>query len=1339
MIILSLIQNIALLVALAAAYQVIESRIEKKNVAHQILSGLLFGGVGLVGMMTPLNFAPGIIFDGRSIILSVSGLFGGPLVAAVAATMCGLYRLWLGGTGAWMGVAVILESAAFGVAFYYLRRSPGYQLSARSLWIFGFLVHVVMLALVLALPGGATTEVFRQIGLPILVVYPFATVLICQIFLDYERQIQDRKALKEREEFLSVIVENIPDMICVKDAEEFRFVRFNKAGEDLLGYSREEMIGKDDYDLFPKEDADFFRATDREILESGVPTEIREETVQTKHKGDRILRTKKIPLYGDQGIMQYVLSISEDITGHKRSQAELRESEARFKRFIDLSPLPVCLGNEDGVLSYFNNRFVEMFGYSHEDVPTLKEWWPLAYPDPIYRRWVVDTWEKAVQKAAEKNTTIESIEYNVTCKNGEIRIVEISCVTLEEGFLATFVDVTERRRSEDEIRKSESRLQEAQHIAHVGSWELDLVTHDLSWSDEIYRIFEIAPSEFGATYEAFLNLIHPEDREAVDEAYADSVANKTPFEIIHRLKFGDARIKYVHERCETIYDESGKPIRSVGTAQDITALKKVEEALRERERMWATLINNLPGLVYRCANDRYWTMEYMSTGCREVTGYSVDDFIRNKNLSFSEIIVPSYREFAWEEIQQALVKKSIFDVEYPIVAKGGETRWVWERGQGVFAADGRILFLEGFISDITVRRQIEKALQESEARFRQVADSADEWIWETDENGLYTYCSSAVGRILGYSPDELVGKKRFYDLFEPNVRQALKETAFSGFQRKELFRKFRNPNIRKDGEIVILETSGMPMLDNQGKLLGYRGTVMDITEREQAAESRELLAAVVEHASEAIVVTDTEGSIRYVNPAFERIGGYARDEVIGSNPRILKSGKHDDSFYRNLWQTITTGKVWRENFINKKKDGSLFEEAATISSIRNAEGNIVNYVAIKRDVTKEAQLEKQLMQSQKMEAIGTLAGGIAHDFNNMIFAITGYTELAMEELPKDSEAREDLERVLDASQRAGEMVKQILTFSRQGEPEKRLLDLSPIVKEGIKFLRASIPSTIEIRQHIEASLEKVHADPTQIHQVLMNLCTNAAHSMRDTKGKLSVGLRGVTLDADFSAQRLQVTPGKYIKLTVSDTGHGIPPDIIQRIFEPYFTTKEVSEGTGLGLAMIHGIVKSHNGAITVYSEPGQGTTFNVFFPVIEAAAVEEDRRSVEISPSGHERVLLVDDEEILIEMGQVILGRLGYQVVATTSPVEAVELFRSDPQRFDIIITDLTMPKMTGVELAAEITALRPGVPIILCTGLAGKITEEEAGQSGIQAMIKKPVSKNDLAKTVRTVLDRKD
>jgi PAS domain S-box-containing protein len=490
------------------------------------------------------------------------------------------------------------------------------------------------------------------------------------------------------------------------------------------------------------------------------------------------------------------------------------------------------------------------------------------------------------------------------------------------------------------------------------------------------------------------------------------------------------------------------------------------------------------------------------------------------------------------------------------------------------------------------------------------------------------------------------------------------------------------------------------------------------------------------------------------NQRFADYLGRSREKIIGCTdydfvPKETADITHPDDIQANalgkqvnfseLWKVIGKGKTWRGMLTNRKKDGGTVHLETAISPIRNVEGTVANYLALMRDVTNEVLLQKQLAQSQKMEAIGTLAGGIAHDFNNIIFAITGYTELALEEMPNGCQAQADLQRVLEGAARAGEMVKQILAFSRQGQHERRVLNLSPIVKEGLKFLRASIPSTVQIQQKIESGLGKVYADPTQIHQVLMNLCTNAAHSMRDTKGILTVILAGTRVDNVFAEKHPPLVPGPHVTLTVADSGHGIPPELLDRIFDPYFTTKQAGEGTGLGLSVLHGIVKSHGGVVTVSSEPQQGTTFVVYLPVTDdQETIEDIEASIQVL-AGHERILLVDDEQIVIEMEQATLERLGYEVVAHMNPLQSVEAFKAAPQEFDLVLTDLTMPRMTGIELGSELIAIRPDIPMILCTGFSQKLTDEDLKKAGFQALIAKPMLKKDVAKTIREVLDNYD
>ncbi len=380
-------------------------------------------------------------------------------------------------------------------------------------------------------------------------------------------------------------------------------------------------------------------------------------------------------------------------------------------------------------------------------------------------------------------------------------------------------------------------------------------------------------------------------------------------------------------------------------------------------------------------------------------------------------------------------------------------------------------------------------------------------------------------------------------------------------------------------------------------------------------------------------------------------------------------------------------------------------------------------------------LERQLRQAQKMEAVGTLAAGIAHDFNNILTIISGFAELAYHSQQQGSQAQSDIQQVLRASGRATELVKQILTFSRQGDHEKIPVHVTPIVKETVKFLRSSLPSTIDIHQEMAPALGRILADPTRVQQVLMNLCTNAGHAMREKGGQLTIRLDTVQLgNADLQLDP-EMSAGPHLRLTVSDTGRGISAEILDRIFDPYFTTKKIGEGTGLGLAVVHGIVKSHGGTIRVHSQVGLGSSFEVFFPFAERVDLPHEPEQSDL-PTGHERILLVDDEKVVAQLGERILSSLGYHITAKTDSLEASKIFRSNPDQFDLVITDMTMPKMTGRDLAIQIMRIRPNIPVLLCTGYSDQINEEKARALGIREIVTKPFSRARMARIVRDVLD---
>ena len=509
----------------------------------------------------------------------------------------------------------------------------------------------------------------------------------------------------------------------------------------------------------------------------------------------------------------------------------------------------------------------------------------------------------------------------------------------------------------------------------------------------------------------------------------------------------------------------------------------------------------------------------------------------------------------------------------------------------------------------------------------------------------------------------------------------------------------------------------------------------EINERKKIETDLKRRVLAMDNSSDTIVITDPDGTIIYVNPAFEKITGYSDEEALGEKPRILQSGTHDTSFYGDLWEIISSGKTWSGRFINKKKDGSRYTEEATISPVFSDKGEIINYVAVKRDISDRLKLETRLQQAHKMEAIGTLAGGIAHDFNNILFPIMGYTEMLLEDAPEDSPDRPILNKIYTGSLRARDLVQQILTFSRQESSELKLIKMQPIIEEALKLIRSSIPTTIDIKQNIDADCGVIKADPTQIHQIVMNIATNAYHAMMETGGALKVNLKEIQLD-EHDVLNQNMEPRGYACLIIADTGSGMDKALIEKIFDPFFTTKEKGRGTGMGLSVVHGIVTGMGGDIRVYSEPGKGSEFKIYLPVVQGFSSEQQTRQKQILPGGNEHILLVDDEEVILAMEKQMLERLGYQVTSRTSSIETLEAFRANPDKFDLVITDMAMPNMPGDRLAAELTKIRPDIPILLCTGFSEIMSEEKAASIGIKGFLMKPIVTKDLAQKIRELLE---
>ena len=537
---------------------------------------------------------------------------------------------------------------------------------------------------------------------------------------------------------------------------------------------------------------------------------------------------------------------------------------------------------------------------------------------------------------------------------------------------------------------------------------------------------------------------------------------------------------------------------------------------------------------------------------------------------------------------------------------------------------------------------------------------------------------------------------------------------------------------------TILDRYSSPVRGNNGKYYGRIWTFRDITERKRAEDSHARLAMAVEQAAETVMITDTHGTILYVNPAFEKSTGYTRAEALGQNPRILKSGKQDAEFYARMWDVLKRGEVWQGHFINKRKDGKFYEEEATISPVRDAAGTIVNYVAVKRDVTREVQLESQFRQAQKMEAIGTLAGGVAHDFNNILAVIQLQAGLLKSSGGLSAAQSSMTDDVGIAVERGAALTRQLLLFSRREVFQPRDLDLSVSITNTTKMLRRILGETIKVQLTLAGQPMWIHADAGMMDQVLMNLAVNARDAMLNG-GQLVIETSAIEFDELAVSQSAQARPGPFVCLSVSDNGGGIPPEILPRVFEPFFTTKSVGKGTGLGLATVFGIVQQHQGWIHVYSEVGRGTTFRIYLPrLVRRAGAKSSAAAPTAVRGGNETILLVEDELSLRVSVRMTLSRLGYRILEAPTGVKALEVWKENHDEIRLLLTDLVMPDgMTGIDLAQRLLQDNSELKVIYMSGYSAEVAGREFPmQEGVN-FLSKPFESPKLAQTIRDNLDR--
>jgi len=920
---------------------------------------------------------------------------------------------------------------------------------------------------------------------------------------------------------------------------------------------------------------------------------------------------------------------------------------------------------------------------------------------------------------------------------------------LMKGNLKRLVPAVERELMESERRKNaENSVGESERMFSTLAEEspnMIFINHGgkIAYANKkCEEIMGYRREEFYSPGFDFLTLIAPEQVETVKESFSRHLLNLelAPYECSIVTKGGRKLEAIVTTKLITVRGERA----ILGIVTDVTERKQAELQIKHALDWQEAVFEGSRDAVFISDVDSRFVA--VNRAACELTGYSKRELLSMRIPDLHDHLdLDAYNKYHSQILGGARIL-----TEAKILRKDGTKVDTEFNNTSLFIAGVR--YIHTIARDITERTLAEMKLRESEFLVLESQRVGRIGSYAMDFVGGRWRSSEVLDEIFGIDKDYGRTIDGWLNLVHPDYRQEMSEylrDITAG--KKHFYREY--PIIRRnDGEERWVLGRGELGFDEYGTLVKMIGTIQDITDRRKVEEALHLQVSALKSAANSVVITDTKGIIQWVNPAFTKLTGYTADEVVGRNPRILKSDRQDNTLYEHLWKTILSGKVWHGEIVNKRKDGTLYNEEMTITPVVGGDGRIRNFVAVMQDVTEQNKaeqhrktLELQLAQAQKMEAIGTLAGGIAHDFNNILGIILGHLTI-LQRPDYDSTLRaHSFETITKTVQRGANLVRQILTFARKTRVSPGQVNLSSVAHELVRLLRETFPKTIEIVVEAESMLPVIEVDQTQFYQALMNLCINARDAMMDPEGsslgngKLTIRLSRISglktrlrfPDADGS---------DYVSVAVSDTGSGFDEQTKQKIFEPFFTTKDTGKGTGLGLAVVYGVIKSHNGFIDVESQVGKGSTFTLYFPATISREVLDETRTIDKHSSsiGNETILVVEDEEGLRSLMQLALERNGYKVVMARDGVEALEMFESNRESIALVLTDMGLPKLDGSEMFAMLKMRDPDVKVILASGYLEAQYKSELLKAGVKEFVQKPYVPEQVLRKIRFVLDSK-
>jgi PAS domain S-box-containing protein len=1114
------------------------------------------------------------------------------------------------------------------------------------------------------------------------------------------------------------ILDNVQEAYVRLDGA-FRFTFINRAAEVFFGAPRSDLIGKTPWEAHPE--------TAETPLEEGLRRALTERTtVRFENSFGPLQRWCAIVATPDP---------NGGIVIHFADIADRKSAERDYPDIFEGSVEGIYRISTGGKGMAADPALAKMLRYeSPQELVT-------AIYDSAHQVWVSPDERLRFTRLLEERGVVAGYECQLRCKDGATIWVSLNgrkaCgpegeTRYYEGFVE---DITERKWKEAELRQSEARFRGLAsnlpgfvyqfYAKDSGEWGLYFV------DQRSVDGFGLSVQPLDTCFERFVACIAPEDKERFIDSIRQSIQSATDWQFEGRFIKPDGQEMYFRAlsrarraQAETVYD---------GIVLDVTDWTRAEMGLANSEERYRGLANNLPGFVYQfySRDNGEQGFYFVDKRAEETFGLTVEP-LSTCYERFTACIAPDSQAQWVASGRKAVLNGVRWDFEGRFIKPTGEEKFV--RGISDPVRFEHETVWTGIVLDITEHMRAEEALRESDERFRSAFDFAAIGMALVSPEGRWLQVNSSLCRTVGYTEEELLASSvqsiTHPDDLETDVtftRQML-DGQIPYYQTEKRY-------LHKQGHVVWVLHSASLVRTSRGEPLYFVSQIQDITERKRIEREMTSLVTAIEQTGEQIVITDLNGTILYCNPAFETVTGYRKEEVIGQNPRILKSGQHSDEFYQQMWRTLIGGSVWNGRITNRKKDGSLYQDESTISPIRNAAGVMTGFVAIKRDVTERLHLERQFLQAQKMESVGRLAGGVAHDFNNLLTVINGYSALLLKQVDPGDSLWQKINEIRKAGESAASLTRQLLAYSRKQVIEPRIVDLNASIRESERMLQRVIGEDITLATRLDPLLGLVMADPEQVRQVIMNLVVNARDAMPDG-GRLDITTMNVDVSAATASMHPDAKPACYVMVTVTDTGDGMDEKTRQRIFEPFFTTKETGKGTGLGLSTVDGIVRQSGGWIDVSSEPGVGTSFKLYFPRIGESPVQGEHEATrDKEPDGGETILVVEDQHAVRRLTRNILKEYGYQVLEAANGDEALEIAQKHSGQIHLLLTDVVLPGINGKELSDRLKALRPALKVLFNSGYTADVIAHRGVLDQGVAYISKPFSPDTLVAKVREIL----